>query len=164
MDILREYWPFILIAIGVAIILFVILSRPRQRVQLSDDVPVRPHMARVRTEDEGRGIAAEAAAATSDVAGELIRAPVHRKLAGTDEQVDDLVQLKGVGPKLADMLRDLGFVRFDQLASLSENEVERLDSQLGAFRGRLSRDRIVEQAAYLARKDVDGYEQRFGKL
>ncbi|MES2147494.1 MAG: hypothetical protein V4491_06560, partial [Pseudomonadota bacterium] len=66
--------------------------------------------------------------------------------------------------KLAETLRDLGFNRFDQIASLSANEVERLDDQLGAFRGRLVRDRIVEQADYLARNDIDGFEQRFGKL
>ena len=42
--------------------------------------------------------------------------------------------------------------------------MDRLDERLGAFKGRLTRDRIVEQADYLSRDDVDGYEQRFGKL
>ena len=55
-------------------------------------------------------------------------------------------------------------VRLSQLAGLSSAELERLDSQLGAFRGRLARDRVVEQADYLARNDIDGYEQKFGKL
>ena len=75
-----------------------------------------------------------------------------------------MLLLKGIGPKLAETLNSLGFKRFDQIASLSANEVERLDEQLGAFRGRLARDRIVEQADYLARDDIDGFEQRFGKL
>jgi hypothetical protein len=43
-------------------------------------------------------------------------------------------------------------------------EVERLDESLGAFRGRLTRDRVVEQADYLARGDIDGFEEKFGKL
>ena len=43
-------------------------------------------------------------------------------------------------------------------------EIERLDEQLGAFRGRINRDRIVEQADYLARNDIDRFEQNFGKL
>ena len=94
----------------------------------------------------------------------MIDAPVHRKLAGPDGQADDLFLLKGVGPKFADTLQALGFDRFEQLAALSPTEVERLDTQLGAFRGRITRDRIVEQAEYLARNDIDGYEQRFGKL
>ena len=72
--------------------------------------------------------------------------------------------MKGVGPKFADALHALGFARFDQLARLSPTEIERLDEQLGAFSGRITRDRIVEQADYLARNDIDGFEQRFGKL
>jgi len=69
-----------------------------------------------------------------------------------------------VGPKFADRLHALGFHRFEQLASLTPVEIERLDEQLGPFRGRLTRDRIVEQADYLARGDTDGFEQRFGKI
>ena len=106
----------------------------------------------------------EAAAATSDVTGELLAAPVHRKLSGGGDPADDLLLLKGVGPKFADALHALGFLRFEQLAHLGPTEVERLDAQLGAFRGRITRDRIVEQADYLARGDTDGFEQRFGAL
>ena len=77
---------------------------------------------------------------------------------------DDLSRLKGVGPKFADALRSEGFARFDQIARLTPTEIERLDSRLGSFAGRINRDRIVEQADYLARNDTDGFEQRFGKL
>ncbi len=163
MALIREYWWLLLIALGIAILAF-FLVRPRQRVRLSDSAPVRPHMTAPSDRGESRGLAGEAAAATSDVTGELIGAPVHRNLAGGGERADDLILLKGVGPKLADALHDFGFLRFEQIASLSPTEVERLDDQLGAFRGRLSRDRIVEQAEYLARGDTDGFEQRFGKL
>jgi predicted flap endonuclease-1-like 5' DNA nuclease len=89
---------------------------------------------------------------------------VHSKLDGVEEPHDDLCRLKGVGPKFAEALQALGFQRFEQIANLTPTEIERIDGQLGAFRGRLTRDRIVEQAAYLARNDVDGFEQRFGKL
>lgn len=162
MDLIREYWWLIPIALGIAILAFLLL-RPRQRVRLSDSAPLRPHMSG-RPKGEGRGLAGEAAAATIDVAGELIEAPVQRSLGGRDGPADDLLLLKGVGPKLAETLRELGFHRFEQIAGLSPTEVERLDGQLGAFRGRLTRDRIVEQAQFLARGDTDGFEQRFGKL
>ena len=162
MDAVRDYWPIILLAIAIAIAV-ILLARPRQRVRLTDSAPVRPHMARTQR-PEGRGLASEAAAATSDVAGELIGAPVHRELSGDKEPADDFGRMKGVGPKFAAALHRLGFVRFDQLAHLTATEIERLDVQLGAFCGRITRDRVVEQAAYLARNDVDGYEQRFGKL
>jgi predicted flap endonuclease-1-like 5' DNA nuclease len=62
------------------------------------------------------------------------------------------------------MLALRGVTRFDQLARLSPSEVELLDAQLGPFRGRLQRDRVIEQADYLARGDKDGFEERFGKL
>jgi predicted flap endonuclease-1-like 5' DNA nuclease len=164
MEFVRDNWPLIAAVAAVVLILVFVLLRPRQRVRLTDSAPVRPHMAHAGREREGRGLAGEAAAATSDVTGELLRAPVHQQLAGTGDAADDLVQLKGVGPKFADALHAAGFQRFEQLAGLSQAETERLDSQLGAFRGRIARDRIVEQAAYLARKDIDGYEQKFGKL
>src|SRR5690242_12183224 len=147
MDLIREYWWEI--AIVVALVLAFILLRPKQRVTLSDSAPVRPHMQHARPA-EGRGVAGEAAAAASDVAGEVIKAPVHRALEG-DIPTDDLCLLKGVGPKFAEALHSAGFINFEQIAGLNEVEVERLDQQLGAFRGRITRDRVVEQAGYLAR-------------
>lgn len=161
MEMIREYWWVLLIALGVALLLFVLL-RPRQRVTLTDSAPVRPHMA--SRPAEGRGVVGEAAAAASDVSGEILGAPVHRKLDNVPAGGDDLARLKGVGPRFAEALAAQGFVRFEQVAGLSPTEVERLDTQLGAFRGRITRDRIVEQAQYLARNDVDGFEQKFGKL
>jgi predicted flap endonuclease-1-like 5' DNA nuclease len=161
MDLIREYWWLIIVV--VALILAFMLLRPRQRVQLTDSAPIRPHMAHSRP-PEGRGLAGEAAAATSDVTGELLGAQVHRKLDGVTNPADDLCMIKGVGPKFADALHALGFHRFEQVAGLTPTEIERLDPQLGAFRGRITRDRIVEQADYLARNDIDGFEQRFGKL
>jgi predicted flap endonuclease-1-like 5' DNA nuclease len=161
MDLIREYW-WVIVAVVVALVLAFILLRPRQRVTLTDSAPVRPHMQQT-TAREGRGIAGEAAAAASDVTGDILRAPVHQALVGEFVR-NDLSQLKGVGPKFADALHAAGFHSFDQLAGLTPVEIERLDEQLGAFRGRLARDRVVEQASYLARNDTDGFEQRFGKL
>lgn len=148
------------IALIVILLLLFLMLRPRQTVRLSQsDAPTRPHMA-----GEGRGLTDEAAAAVSDVAGPIIGARVHAELPGASGPPDDLVRLKGVGPKLAGMLNQRGIVRFDQIAKLSPGQVEALDESLGAFRGRFTRDRIVDQADYLARGDIDGFEQRFGKL
>lgn len=166
MEIVREYWPVILAAIVVALLVALVLLRPRQRVQLNrDSVPLRPHMAEpARRRGEGSGLADEAAAAVGDVSGQIIDAPVHANLPGAAGPPDDLTQLKGVGPKLAATLNALGISRFGQLASLSEGDLERLDRNLGPFAGRLQRDQVPLQADYLARGDRDGFEQRFGKL
>jgi predicted flap endonuclease-1-like 5' DNA nuclease len=164
MNELRDFLPILLAAIAIGAIIGFLLLRRRQRVRLTDSAPIRPYMSNSQDSlREGNDVASEAAAAASDVAGEIIGAPVHAHL-GNGPDVDDFQRMKGVGPKLADALHARGFARFEQLAGLSGEEVERIDSQLGAFRGRIRRDRIVEQAQYLARGDQDGFEQRFGKL
>ena len=171
MDVLIANWPLALIAAALAVVLLYFLLRPRQRVALTDSAPIRPHMAMARTGakagariGEGRGIGDEAAAAAADIAGSIISARVHESLPGASGPPDDLVQLKGIGPKLATLLNRRGITRFDQIAKLTPHQVEDLDEALGAFRGRLVRDQIIDQAAYLARGDIDGFEHRFGKL
>ena len=161
MDLTGEHLPYLLVALLIGAIIGFLLLRPRQQVRLSDSAPIRPHMAHRDSPKEANDILSEAAAATGDVAGQIIDAPVHRHLA---EDGDNFLRMKGVGPKFADMLAARGFTRFEQLASLTTEEIERLDPQLGPFRGRVKRDRIVEQAHYLARGDQDGFEQTFGKL
>ena len=162
-EIWNAYWPIVLIALAIGLITGYLLLRPRQRIKLTDSAPVRPHMPPLRS-GEGKGLSDEIAAATSDVAGQMLGAGVHRHLPGASGPPDKLELLKGVGPKLATMLNQYGIIRFDQLARMSEAEIERVDASLGAFRGRLARDRVVVQADYLARGDIDGFEQRFGKL
>lgn len=153
-ELLDAYWPIILIALVVGLVVGLLIFRPRQRVRLTESAPVRPHMAHQPGETV---LGHEASVTTNHVLG--ARNPPPEATAG-----DDLEQLKGVGPKLAAMLIAHGVTRFEQIAKLTDSELERLDADLGAFRGRLQRDRIVEQASYLARGDVDGFEQRFGKL
>ena len=162
MNIGENLWLIVIAAIVILALAWLLL-RPRQRVALSDSTPLRPHMVNPKPEAEGRGIVGEAAAATSDITGEIIRAPVHQALAGNETR-DEFTRMKGVGPKFADALHALGYNRYDQLARLTAEELARLDSQLGPFGGRLQRDRVIEQADYLGRGDTDGFENRFGKL
>ncbi|MGI8931222.1 MAG: hypothetical protein ACR2FK_02415 [Sphingomicrobium sp.] len=165
MEFMTIYWPVLMVGVLIGAIVGYLVFRPRQRVRLSDDTPVRPHMvdAAKRT-GEGRGLVDEAAAAASDVAGQILSARVHQELPGATGLPDDLQKLKGVGPKFASMLAERGIIRFDQLARLSPGQVEILDAEMGPFRGRFARDRIVAQADYLARGDFDEYKAKFGNL
>lgn len=113
---------------------------------------------------EGNRLQDEVAAATTDVAGEIIGVRAHAELPGASGPPNDLQMLKGVGPRLAAQLNEAGITRFDQLAGLNETEVALLDGRMGAFTGRVAKDRLVEQACYLARDDRDGFEAKFGKL
>ncbi len=170
----QGYFPAILIAVLIGFIVGFLIFRPRQQVRLTDSTPLRPHMAQgLKAADgdggaslarDGAGFSDEIAAAAGDVTGEFLGASVNTGVGEDDDPADDLQRLKGVGPKLAQLLESRGYRRFEQLARLGPDEIERLDLALGAFKGRISRDRIVEQAAFLARGDEDGFQQRFGKL
>lgn len=110
---------------------------------------------------EQQDVASAAAAAVEDVAGPMFGVEAHPDLAGPP---DDLTRIKGLGPKAAEQLKLLGITRYAQLGVLGSAECVVLDEQMGVFRGRLERDRWVEQARYLARGDTKTFEQEFGKL
>ncbi len=67
---------------------------------------------------------------------------------------DDLKEIIGIGPVIEDLLHGLGITTFEQLASLSAEEEDRIGGLLGAFRERIRRDGWAEQAAELARRRV----------
>ncbi len=72
---------------------------------------------------------------------------------------DDLKKIKGIGPKLEEMLNKLGVFHFWQIAAWGDEEVAWVDENLEGFRGRVSRDDWVSQAKILA----EGRETEFSK-
>ncbi len=77
---------------------------------------------------------------------------------------DDLGRIKGVGPKLKALLGSLGVTSYAQIAAWSDEDIARIDAQLGSFAGRARRDNWVEQARLLASGDAAAYEAKFGKI
>ena len=77
--------------------------------------------------------------------------------AARESGPDDLKMIKGVGPKLEQLLHSMGFYHFDQIAKWTEEEISWVDQNLEGFKGRVSRDNWVEQAKLLA----DGKETEF---
>lgn len=75
---------------------------------------------------------------------------------------DDLTRIKGLGPKLSATLKESGITSFAQIAAWSEADIDRVDSQLGRFQGRIRRDNWVEQAKLLAAGEEAGFKDRFG--
>lgn len=162
----------IIVAVLAAVAVAFLVLRPRRRrdrlerrddgaspyVASQDRPYVRPRSA--VDGPQGNSVADEVATAATDVTGEVLGVAAHTELV----DADDFTRLKGVGPKFATRLNELGVLRYEQLAGLNETEVAHLDERMGPFRGRLERDRVVEQARYLARGDTDGFEERFGKL
>lgn len=74
-------------------------------------------------------------------------------------QADNLKEIKGVGVKLEQLLHDMGYYHFDQIAQWTEVEIAWVDENLKGFRGRVTRDDWVPQAKILA----DGGDTDFSK-
>ncbi|MGL5837863.1 MAG: hypothetical protein ACRCY3_05110 [Sphingorhabdus sp.] len=77
---------------------------------------------------------------------------------------DNLELMKGVGPKLNSLLKSLGITTFAQVANWSAADVAEVDSKLGNFAGRISRDNWVDQAKLLVAGDIAAFEKKYGSL
>jgi NADH-quinone oxidoreductase subunit E len=65
------------------------------------------------------------------------------------KKADDLKKIAGIGPKLETVLNGLGVWTYSQVAAWTPAEIAWMDDYLG-FKGRIARDRWIEQAAALA--------------
>jgi len=63
-----------------------------------------------------------------------------------DAPRDDLKQIKGVGPAIEKTLNEMGISRFDQIAQMSEYEIDRVAHRLKGFRSRIYREDWIGQA------------------
>lgn len=95
---------------------------------------------------------------------EVIATPPVQPTPGARSQDGDLTRLKGLGPKVAARLAELNVTRIADLAALDDAQAAELDAQLGNFKGRMGRDKWIEQARLLDAGDIAGYEAQFGKL
>ena len=66
---------------------------------------------------------------------------------------DDLQQIKGIGPKIAGILQELGIQRFEQIATWTPEKVDWVNERL-RFKGRIEREEWIPQAkALMAARD-----------
>ena len=59
---------------------------------------------------------------------------------------DDLKLIKGIGPSIEKTLNELGVHRFQQIAEMSEYDIDRVAQQLKGFRSRIYREDWIGQA------------------
>lgn len=142
----------------------------RELAAASDQVrPLSDEVDRLRREKEARrSIAAAAPAVATATPIEADPAPVAAAPIVTSDPVspssDNLTLLKGVGDRFAAKLNEIGISRYRQLADLTPVQEADADQLLDTFKGRIARDRLVEQARLLAEGRTTEYEARFGKL
>lgn len=170
---MMDNWPALMIALLVVTIAlwWLLVASRRTRVDLD----------RRDTLDEGAGPAARNQALIDappvalkvplpPIAPEAVGAAGVAVAAAAQDAVEDrseaadLTRIKGLGPKLANMLQELGVTRIEQIAAWTDADIDRIDAQLGRFQGRIRRDEWVEQARLLASGDEANFNARFGSI
>ena len=76
--------------------------------------------------------------------------------AAPGAEKDDLKLISGIGPVLEGKLNGAGITTYQQIAALSDDEIERLESDVINFSGRVHRDDWIGQAKTL-------YLKKYGK-
>ena len=69
---------------------------------------------------------------------------------------DDLKLIKGVGPAIEKTLNEMGIFRFNQIAEMSEYDIDRIARRLKGFRTRIYREDWIGQARDLQLRKVSG--------
>lgn len=148
----ENYWPLLFAALAIGLAIAWLLFRANRRTKVAVDrrdvldegaAPAARNQALI---DSGQGM--------QNAAGSV---PLPPKGGG-----DDLTRIKGLGPRIATALGELGVTSFAQIAAWDDAEIDRIDSQLGRYEGRIRRDQWVEQAQLLAKGDTQAFDARFG--
>jgi len=194
MTLISENWLFLLIAllIGIATAYWIwaanrnsesdadhfdaddgLLERAGEAVPAAEPVTAEPEPVPTAT----AAVAASAAATKAEakpaprprkkpvVKEEVVPPPPGKpKIAAAVGDPDNLRLIKGVGPKLNGLLNKLGVTRFDQIAAWGAEDIAEVDQYLESFSGRITRDAWIDQAKFLAKDDITGFEKKYGKL
>lgn len=98
-----------------------------------------------RVESAGPEALSEGFDASNDTIGGA--APV--MAVPVDDRRDDLKRIKGIGPAIEKTLNELGIFRLQQIAELSEYDIDRVANRLRGFRSRIYREDWIGQAREL---------------
>jgi predicted flap endonuclease-1-like 5' DNA nuclease len=174
---LNALLPFILIGLVVLVVAVWLIAKANRKTTVIDDGSIKQDVL-----DEGAERARRNQALIDAAPAAVKPAPEPEPVAVPAEPVpapplapapapapaapaaaDDLARIKGVGPKLVALLGELGVTSYAQIAAWSDEDVERIDAQLGRFAGRITRDQWIAQAKMLAAGDEAGFTERFGR-
>ena len=87
------------------------------------------------------------AAPAAPLSAEVAQAEVRRRFAGAPEGADDdLKVIRGIGPVIEKMLKEMGIRTFRQVASFTGGDVEVVSAALSACPDRIRRDDWMQGA------------------
>lgn len=155
-ELVATYWPAIVAALllGIGVAWFVFAANRKAKVELDTSDIL----------DAGKGPADRNQALIDATPAAAIEPALVSAASATPVDGDELTRIKGVGPKLVEVLAGLGVTRFDQIAAWSADDIAAINAQLGRFEGRIERDNWVEQARLLAAGDTAGFHNKFGAI
>ena len=174
---LMNYLPLILLGLVALVLAVWVLSRLSRKARVVSDDSAAPLVRDVLDEgaapaprnqaliDAPRLAEVQETVAPPLPVTDRDRAPDAAPAAATPAAAtpDDLTRIKGLGPKLAALLGELGITTYAQIAAWDAAEIERIDAKLGRFSGRITRDQWVEQAKLLAAGDESSFVAKFGQ-
>ncbi|MFT3972702.1 MAG: NADH:ubiquinone oxidoreductase [Amaricoccus sp.] len=140
------------------------VAAPRPAVMASVAAPVAAAPVVQPVEGHSERVS-EAAREAARLAADL-DAPVatptrpERMDAPRDGTPDNLKKIKGVGPKLEELLHKLGYYHFDQIATWTPEEIAWVDTNIEDFPGRATRDDWVGQSKVLMAGGTTEFSQR----
>ncbi|MGV4796462.1 5' DNA nuclease [Rhizobium sp. F40D2] len=128
--------------------------------ELAPDVEIRPENIRPAVKVVARPATAKRAGpkltvvrpVSEPVPASEPKPAVKAKPVARAKKADDLKLIAGIGPKLEQVLNAKGVRSFAEIAAWSDEDIARLDAELG-FNGRIGRDDWSGQAKVLAGRD-----------
>lgn len=81
--------------------------------------------------------------------GPVVEEPVPAERVEIDLRSDDLTRIKGIGPKIAQIMESVGITTFKQVSELDDEDADRIAQRLGSARGKMQRTEWAESARVL---------------
>lgn len=160
-EVLEVYGIYIAIGFATAFVVIWLIGRANRKAKV-----VRESMTKDVLDDGAERASRnqaliDAGASAPKLDAEPKPEPVAAQAAASTD--DDLTRIKGLGPKIATMLREQGVTHFADIAAWNDSDIDRIDAQLGRFQGRIRRDSWVAQAKLLSAGDETGFTSKFGQ-
>lgn len=133
-------------------------AKPKARAAINPKAEAKPK-AEPKAKASAKPKAEKAAKAKQATAGTAPAGPL-RLMDPRAGGADDLKEIEGIGPALEKLVNSLGFYHFDQVAGWSEADIALIDAEMKTFKGRIARDKWVEQARIIVTDGLEAFRER----